>query len=342
MDSKRPDSGRKYGLQLRIGTPPVKKPQLKKPVPFSFDDNSAQDEYSVEDDIARQASKKQYAREVELQHKQALEQDANAFDYDNVYDEMKGKQAQPIREDRAKREPKYIGKLLEAAKLRAVEHDIAYERNLAKERAKEDHLFPDKEKFVTKAYKRKLIEQGKWLEEERLREIKEQADEVTKKADLGDFYRNLLNRNIAYGATKEIEAQKSVTSQEVGDKLSKEGSSVQIIGRTGSEDLASQSVRIPGERQTDQEEHSRSRHGNRDVDSNLRSTKAVTSAESDVQGSEEASRKDVSGALHGVEGSPVQKEAQASSAPAVTRKSKEEAIQAARERYLARKKQKVN
>lgn len=75
-------------------------------------------------------------------------------------------------------QPKYIGKLLEQAKLRAVEHDIAFERNLAKERAKEDHLFPDKEKFVTKAYKQKLIEQGKWLDEDRLKEIKEQAEEV--------------------------------------------------------------------------------------------------------------------------------------------------------------------
>ncbi|KAL3675125.1 hypothetical protein R1sor_025073 [Riccia sorocarpa] len=340
MDGKKLNSGRKYGLQLKIGAPVVKKPPLKKPVAFSFDDSSAQDEYSVEDDIARQASKKQYAREVELQHKEALEQDANAFDYDNVYDEMKGKQAQPIREDRAKREPKYIGKLLEAAKLRAVEHDIAFERNLAKERAKEDHLFPDKEKFVTKAYKQKLIEQGKWLEEERLKEIKEQADEVTKKADLGDFYRNLLSRNVAYGATKEIEAKKSAPREE-GDKLSKEISSAQVIERTGS-DLASPSDRTPRDQQTGREEQSKSRDGIRQIDSDLRRSQVVKSSDSDLEESEERSRKDNTGRLDGVEGSPMQKEVQPSTIPAVSRKSKEEAVQAARERYLARKKQKVS
>lgn len=73
---------------------------------------------------------------------------------------------------------KYIGKLLEKAKLRTQEYDVVYERQLAKERAKEDHLYGDKEKFVTGAYKKKLMEQAKWLEEERLRELREQKEEV--------------------------------------------------------------------------------------------------------------------------------------------------------------------
>ncbi|KAI3830239.1 hypothetical protein L1987_04375 [Smallanthus sonchifolius] len=46
-------------------------------------------------------------------------------------------------------------------------HLIIYERKLAKERSKEDHLFAVKDKFVTGACKRKLAEQAKWLEEER-------------------------------------------------------------------------------------------------------------------------------------------------------------------------------
>lgn len=75
-------------------------------------------------------------------------------------------------------QPKYIGKLLEKAQERAREHDIVYERQLAKERQKEDHLFGDKEKFVTGAYKKKLQEQAKWLEEERHKELREQQNEV--------------------------------------------------------------------------------------------------------------------------------------------------------------------
>ena len=40
---------------------------------------------------------------------------------------------------------------------------------LARERAAEDHLYGDKERFVTAAYRRKLEEDRKWEEEERLK-----------------------------------------------------------------------------------------------------------------------------------------------------------------------------
>lgn len=42
--------------------------------------------------------------QVEQQLKKALAEDPNAFDYDGVYEEMKGNQARPIHEDRLKRE----------------------------------------------------------------------------------------------------------------------------------------------------------------------------------------------------------------------------------------------
>lgn len=41
---------------------------------------------------------------MEQQLKKALAEDPNAFDYDGVYEEMKGNQARPIHEDRLKRE----------------------------------------------------------------------------------------------------------------------------------------------------------------------------------------------------------------------------------------------
>lgn len=55
---------------------------------------------------------------------------------------------------------------------------MAFERRLTKEREKDDHLYGDKDTFVTSAYKKKLQETGKWKEEERLRELREQAHEV--------------------------------------------------------------------------------------------------------------------------------------------------------------------
>lgn len=193
-------SGKKqYGLQLQIKGP-AKKPTAR-PAPtsaFRFNDDEDDD---VEAEIARQANKKRNVRpEVEQQLKKALAEDPNAFDYDGVYEDMKGSQARQIQEDRVKREPKYIGKLLEKAKVRAREQDIVYERQLAKEREKEDHLYGDKEKFVTGAYKKKLQEQAKWLEEERRRELEEQKHQVGDKSDMSDFYRNLLKNNVAFGA----------------------------------------------------------------------------------------------------------------------------------------------
>jgi len=68
---------------------------------------------------------------------------------------------------------------MKQAERREKEHEIVYERKLAKDRAKDEHLFSDKEKFVTGPFKRKLEEQKKWLEEERLRELREERDDVS-------------------------------------------------------------------------------------------------------------------------------------------------------------------
>ena len=64
------------------------------------------------------------------------------------------------------------------AKEREKEQDILYERKLSKEREKEDHLYGDKDKFVTRAYKEKLAEEAKWLAEEKRLEAKEEANDV--------------------------------------------------------------------------------------------------------------------------------------------------------------------
>ncbi|KAG6778189.1 hypothetical protein POTOM_018042 [Populus tomentosa] len=45
-------------------------------------------------------------------------------------------------------------------------------------RSRDDHLYADKDKFVTAAYKRKLAEQEKWMAEERLRELKEEKEDL--------------------------------------------------------------------------------------------------------------------------------------------------------------------
>lgn len=73
---------------------------------------------------------------------------------------------------------RYIQLLKEKTKEREQYREVVFERKIAKERSKDDHLYADKDKFVTSAYKRKLAEQAKWMEEERKRELREAKEDV--------------------------------------------------------------------------------------------------------------------------------------------------------------------
>lgn len=81
---------------------------------------------------------------------------------------------------------------MKKAEQRQKEHEIVYERKLAKEREKDDDLFSGKDKFITGAYKRKLEEQKKWLAEERLRELREERDDASVVLFVYPFYLKLM------------------------------------------------------------------------------------------------------------------------------------------------------
>lgn len=76
---------------------------------------------------------------------------------------------------------------MKKAKEREQYRDIVYERKLAKERSKDDHLFADKDKFITEAYRRKLAEREKQMELERLRELQEERDDVCSDSHSSSF-----------------------------------------------------------------------------------------------------------------------------------------------------------
>ncbi|KAJ1436362.1 hypothetical protein SESBI_04394 [Sesbania bispinosa] len=157
----------KYGLNLRPAKQKKQPPRPSLATPFGFNDD---DENDVEREIALQASKNKTLKEVEEQQKKALEEDPSIFDYDGVYDKMKEKVARPLIQDREER----------------------------KERAKMIISMLTKTN-ITEAYRKKLGRE-KQMELERLRELQEERDDVTKKKDfLLDFYAN-LDKNIAYGA----------------------------------------------------------------------------------------------------------------------------------------------
>lgn len=75
-------------------------------------------------------------------------------------------------------QPKYIQNLIKKAKEREQYREIVYEKKVAKERSKDDHLYADKDKYITEAYRRKLAEREKQMELERLRELQEERDDV--------------------------------------------------------------------------------------------------------------------------------------------------------------------
>lgn len=320
-------SGTKYGLQLRgpQSASAAKKtlPPPKKASIFTHDDDD--DEDSVEQAIARQAAKNRTLKEVELQHKAALEQDSTAFAYDEVYDDIKAKSAPSRKVDPKQSKPKYITKLLDKAKARQQEQEIIYERKLLKEREREDHLYGDKDKFVTTAYKQKLAEQAKWIEEERIRELREQANEVTNKKDLSDFYHNLLSKNVAFGASKsKVDRAAPPELLQVEQEMPAE-----VGGHSRGPDRDKSSEQEEGqvlEVQSDTENASLDGRGSSErlLEPERTSLGALESEPDAGEGSHKSLEKDLA-----TEGQPISANAE--------RKPSQDAISAAKERFLARK-----
>lgn len=287
-------------------------------------------------------------------------------------------------------QPKYITKLLDKAKARQQEQEIIYERKLLKEREREDHLYGDKDKFVTTAYKQKLAEQAKWIEEERIRELREQANEVclclwnilvsvklwlhkkmvctacvyahtpvhvqcvscaykyclclvwfvelclleyidwfiqqvTNKKDLSDFYHNLLSKNVAFGASKsKVDRAAPPELLQVEQEMPAE-----VGGHSRGPDRDKSSEQEEGqvlEVQSDTENASLDGRGSSErlLEPERTSLGALESEPDAGEGSHKSLEKDLA-----TEGQPISANAE--------RKPSQDAISAAKERFLARK-----
>jgi hypothetical protein len=156
--------------------------------------------------VNQQIAKEQAALRRRAQAALASAEDSSVYDFDGAYDSFKPKDDAPKKDSHKsndERKSKYIGDLLKAAKVRDQERDAIFERKIAREQEEEDakEEYQGKEKFVTKAYKRKLEERKQWEAEEERRSREEEANDVTKKtagAAFASFYGN-LNRNVAAG-----------------------------------------------------------------------------------------------------------------------------------------------
>ncbi|KAK6002602.1 hypothetical protein QM012_001352 [Aureobasidium pullulans] len=154
--------------------PPTRKPQGVDPSEYS--------------DLSAQRESAAYAA-------QATELDPTIYDYDSFHSAATS--AASARKAAAKQEtmnqgPKYMNALLTAAAQRKQDQQVAREKFLQKERENEGEEFADKESFVTGAYKAQQEENQRLREEEE----KKAAEEEERKRKMGGgmqgFYRNVM------------------------------------------------------------------------------------------------------------------------------------------------------
>ncbi|KAJ9064901.1 hypothetical protein DSO57_1025428 [Entomophthora muscae] len=178
----------KFGLN--ISKQPPQKPTTSRNI---FGDDEIEENKGevqlVNQDIKKLAIEAQNSKKNFDLIKGALEEDANAYDYDEVYDQMKQSQKAAIEamKGTSSKKPRYIDGLLKTAELRKRDRLRAEEKMVEKEREREGEQFADKEKFVTQAYK---------LQQEELKRLEEQDNQKgsdNKFGALSGLYRTILN-----------------------------------------------------------------------------------------------------------------------------------------------------
>mmetsp|Transcript_14263 Transcript_14263/g.41560 ORF Transcript_14263/g.41560 Transcript_14263/m.41560 type:complete len:352 (-) Transcript_14263:2205-3260(-) len=338
------EKGVQYGLQLRRGPGSAAasaKPAPPRPKPANVFGAESDSDEDVGAQVARQADKKRAAAKVQQVYEDALAQDASVFDYDGVYDSMQEQKVQPKQQEKIERKSRYIAQLKEQAEQRKREDDISFERRQIKERAKEDHLFEDKEVFVTAAYKKKLEEQKLWQEQEKLKEEEEANMDVRKIGHMGNFYANLLTSNVAMGTGS---TKLAATDAGVSDKHREGQKNAQEKPEFSEEQLAKAAARAgvtldKYEIMRLEAEKARRRRQQQQVTANEQDGGEAVPITSDVHNAMPSG----SGSLRNVPGGEEANAAEAD-APVVAlaagkRRNDDTSVQSARERYLARKKQ---
>lgn len=183
--------------------------------------------------------------------KKALEENPDAFEYDSVYDTMKAVSDAP--KSQKSKEPKYMNTLLKTAEFRKKEKDRAEERKIQKEREAEGEQFEDKEAFVTSAYKEKLKELRETEEREKREKQCEDLLDVKKQGDLSGFYRHLLRQEVG----EEKVSESGIRDFGIGSsapQAATSSSAGQQATFSKSQKKRSQNLRARNEEESDEEE----------------------------------------------------------------------------------------
>ncbi|KAF1961760.1 hypothetical protein CC80DRAFT_197309 [Byssothecium circinans] len=154
--------------------PPSHKPLVKQDDPTTFGNSAS-------------------TQEAERRAQEALEVDANIYDYDAAYEAIHARAAAKKaaeQEEAEQRKPKYMESMFESAELRKKDQIRARDKLLKREREAEGDEFADKDKFVTGAYKAQQEETRKAEEEEKRRQ--EAEDEKRRKFGMQSFHKQRL------------------------------------------------------------------------------------------------------------------------------------------------------
>ncbi|KAG6814369.1 hypothetical protein H0H92_010955 [Tricholoma furcatifolium] len=176
-------------------------PSIKRPA-FDLEDDETLDAAPTSVSANRDApmNKKLLAQNVQTSKAMKKRMDAEkkvdetVYEYDEVWDRMqeaKLRQKEAKEHDALERKPKYIRGLLESAATRKLDHLRAEEKLMQREREAEGDEFKDKEVFVTQAYKDQMAEVRKAEEEERKRE-EERKKKGSSSSGMTHFYRKML------------------------------------------------------------------------------------------------------------------------------------------------------
>ncbi|KAK2762610.1 hypothetical protein FQN54_000783 [Arachnomyces sp. PD_36] len=183
-DSKPPPSQKpRLNTAPRNGSPAIDKPTKK-----SQSASTSQDGPSSYINLAALHTSKKNAQT-------ATDLDPTIYSYDDIYDSIHTKPASKTNNNDSSNPeaPKYMTSLLRSADVRKRDQLRARDRLLAKEREAEGDEFADKEKFVTAAYKAQQ-EEVKKIEEEEARREEEEEERRKKGGGMVGFYKDMLDR----------------------------------------------------------------------------------------------------------------------------------------------------
>ncbi|XP_063688698.1 nuclear speckle splicing regulatory protein 1-like isoform X1 [Bolinopsis microptera] len=189
-----PEYKKKYGLIIPKSKEAA--PVKKRPLSSVFNIDSDEEDEAPKKQAPSTAFKNM-KRQAKIDIQRALEDDPSVYQYDEIYDTMKEDKQKKVAVAKQDKTSKYAKNLIRNAAVRKLENDRHFERQCQRELEDEGDEFADKESFITSSYKNKLAELAVLEEEHKRMAEEEKKNDVTKKRDLTDFYRDILSQRTA-------------------------------------------------------------------------------------------------------------------------------------------------